>query len=86
MTVSLESPQLKERYKRDCYPHFGCSSVYNPTSKFFVGVRVVFGIWLISWWSLAAYKADNKFMVIVLGVLAAMAAAGSVVWAVGIYQ
>lgn len=23
-----------------------------PPASFFVGVRVVFGIWLISWWSL----------------------------------
>ncbi|MFA1421802.1 hypothetical protein [Corynebacterium diphtheriae] len=43
---------------------------------FLVSGLLVGGAW-------AAYKADNKFMVIVL---AAMAAAGGVVWAVGIYQ
>ncbi|MBG9263490.1 hypothetical protein I4J38_05160 [Corynebacterium diphtheriae bv. gravis] len=46
---------------------------------FLVSGLLVGGAW-------AAYKADNKLMVIVLGVLAAMAAAGGVVWAVGIYQ
>lgn len=46
---------------------------------FLVSGLLVGGAW-------AAYRADNKLMVIVLGVLAAMAAAGGVVWAVGIYQ
>ncbi|MEL6050297.1 hypothetical protein [Corynebacterium rouxii] len=46
---------------------------------FLVSGLLVGGAW-------AAYKADNKLMVIVLGVLAAMAAVGGVVWAVGIYQ
>ncbi|CAM3923306.1 hypothetical protein [Corynebacterium belfantii] len=46
---------------------------------FLVSGLLVGGAW-------AAYKADNKLMVIVLGVLAAMAAVSGVVRTVGIYQ
>lgn len=46
---------------------------------FLVSGLLVGGAW-------AAYKADNKLMVIVLGVLAAMSAVSGVVRTVGIYQ